>query len=618
VLRAAWKAHGDRQALSPTAVDVRSHRVRGASWLLAGVRGGQALGDLLGYRFERALHELGADDQIRAVRQQVLSASGAPEAAPDEPVDGLALLELRRADRLSTDSPAVRAALAGLEEGFDAVNDLALVEAVHQLTGGNHERARAVLDAVSTGSRPPPEFLAPRTPRSGRSVDHRVVVLLDPQASGPAGAGWVQGVRDRIVPGLEPWVASLLPAASEVGVVGTATGADGATRSVRLTLAELGLSALDTVYLMEEDPARPPVALATLAALAFDPSSRVTLDPHDRGDGAIGLAELAVPAVELRRALATWRPLEAADLRSGGAPREPTADRSVAEAEALAVARELVRVAEALGGTGEAAAGPVGWLARLGLAAPGGPADLEALRGLVGRRLARVQAVEPADPAARLAGALGARLPLLGVFPRPGAGDPGAVAFPDGLATPEAVDAWLDAVDRVRPEVGRLTTPGLLSELLSDTAGVRAAAGQSPIAAGEGWAAVSLPPPGAGPRLCVTAAVGPGGVPADGRPCCGLVVDQWVERIPGERHVAGLAVQFDAPSNRPPQSWLLAVTPEGEPWSLSLVVATLLETLEWAVLRGVAPEDLLDYGRALPTVHVPGLVTGWPASGGEG
>ncbi len=76
--------------------------------------------------------------------------------------------------------------------------------------------------------------------------------------------------------------------------------------------------------------------------------------------------------------------------------------------------------------------------------------------------------------------------------------------------------------------------------------------------------------------------------------------------------MTGLTFQFDAPSNRPPQAWLLAVTPDGEPWSLSLVVDTLLETLEWTALRAVGPEDLLDYGRAIPATFVPGRIVPWP------
>jgi hypothetical protein len=43
------------------------------------------------------------------------------------------------------------------------------------------------------------------------------------------------------------------------------------------------------------------------------------------------------------------------------------------------------------------------------------------------------------------------------------------------------------------------------------------------------------------------------------------------------------------------------------------VVDTLTETLEWAALRAVGPEDLLEFGRALPTTYMPGYVHPWPA-----
>jgi hypothetical protein len=152
----------------------------------------------------------------------------------------------------------------------------------------------------------------------------------------------------------------------------------------------------------------------------------------------------------------------------------------------------------------------------------------------------------------------------------------------------------------------------MLSELVSVDGGVRAVAGQTPLLPGDAWAAMAPPVPGTAGRTSVVAVHGPAGPPAPGTSACGLVVDRWSERIPQTEQVTGMAFQFDAPSNEPPQSWLLAVTPDGESWSLQLVLDTLLETLEWAKLRAVGPEDLLDYGRAVPTVFVPGDIANWP------
>src|SRR5262249_44017570 len=53
---------------SPFAVDLSSDRVHRAKWLLDGVRQGQPLAALLGYRFERALHEQGLDRYIHRFR----------------------------------------------------------------------------------------------------------------------------------------------------------------------------------------------------------------------------------------------------------------------------------------------------------------------------------------------------------------------------------------------------------------------------------------------------------------------------------------------------------------------------------------------------------------------
>ena len=75
VLRVGWLAHGTDDPASTAAVDITSERVRAAAWLLDGMRAGRPLGDLLGYRFERALHDLHADEQIRAVRRLVLDAT---------------------------------------------------------------------------------------------------------------------------------------------------------------------------------------------------------------------------------------------------------------------------------------------------------------------------------------------------------------------------------------------------------------------------------------------------------------------------------------------------------------------------------------------------------------
>jgi hypothetical protein len=364
-----------------------------------------------------------------------------------------------------------------------------------------------------------------------------------------------------------------------------------------------------------------PAPLATLAGGVV--GAPVVLDPAGRGSARVSLREFTVLAVELRRAIDALRVADARDLRPADIPGEADSDDSAALDAVEDLVSAFDRLVDDLSdamqvGTSQAVTPVIQRMARIGLATGRAPGDLAAaaeLYPLAFQRLQRVGAVkvDPADRRpglqARVAALFGGRVPLLAGFPL----SAGAVDLTTGVATGVQVDDWLDATGRARADLGRLVTAGMLSELLDPAAGLRPAAGQSPPAAhGEGWAATSLPA-GTGGRLSVVAVTGPGGPPPPGARACGLVVDRWSEPIPRTGQVTGVTFQFDGPGNRPPQSWLLAVPPDGESWSLGLVLATLLETLEWATLRAVAPEDMLDYGRAIPTVWVPGGIVSWPA-----
>ncbi|MFJ5830907.1 hypothetical protein [Streptomyces sp. NPDC093089] len=207
VLRAAQRAHGDVPD-APTAIDLPSERARTAEWILDGVRQGQPLGALLGYRFERALQ----DDPIGTLpswtdRFRELAPTTATHVDHDgtvsetiaahDVVDGLRLHRRRAAGRLdlvrdvgvpadaAAELAALKAVLDGLDDAVDAVADALLVEGVHQAAQGNPLRAGATLDAMGNGEAPPPELESLRTPRAGDAITHRVIVLL-PDPTGTA------------------------------------------------------------------------------------------------------------------------------------------------------------------------------------------------------------------------------------------------------------------------------------------------------------------------------------------------------------------------------------------------------------------------------------------------
>src|SRR6266567_7228314 len=70
VLRSGHLTHAGQQIVRHLlAIDLSSERVRLATWLLDGVRQGQPLGALLGYRFERRLQEAGKPQFISFFRE---------------------------------------------------------------------------------------------------------------------------------------------------------------------------------------------------------------------------------------------------------------------------------------------------------------------------------------------------------------------------------------------------------------------------------------------------------------------------------------------------------------------------------------------------------------------
>jgi len=165
--------------------------------------------------------------------------------------------------------------------------------------------------------------------------------------------------------------------------------------------------------------------------------------------------------------------------------------------------------------------------------------------------------------------------------------------------------AWLHRVAHVRRAVERLQTVLLYDEALGRAPELRVA--QLPFVAGERWAALAVPngerlPAG---KLSLVAHTPDPLDPA--KPLAGLFVDEWVELVPAVTQTTGIAFNFDEPAAQPPQAVLLAVLPRGESrWGLDVLEAILLETLDLAQLRAVAPEQIApntDLEQILPALY---------------
>jgi hypothetical protein len=276
VLRNAYLTHADENNADHFAVRLTSERVRTGLSFLEGVRNGQSLGALLGYQFERALHDRYVIDGtalaqfILAFRKKYPTVADkiTPGAATDsvtqkesyQVVDGYALLEAvlvgnpplsypfgvdgLPANQNDAAAQAIIAEVEHLKDTLDAIADLSLAEGVFQVTQGNYERAGATLKALSEGSAPPePEIV--RTPRSGAVVNHKIAVhfaTVDVESPWPGS----DTPRSLAAPGLNQWLGGLigLPDSIQFSVRYESEN------PVAISLAELDLQPLDLIFLI--------------------------------------------------------------------------------------------------------------------------------------------------------------------------------------------------------------------------------------------------------------------------------------------------------------------------------------------------------------------------------
>ncbi len=259
-------------------IDLSSGRVRTALSIIDGVRQGQPLGALLGYRLERALHDRSGNGVeldrfiyvLRGLAPLVAGKLTDPGAAQESVaaanvVDGIALRELPWAkvqaslfagpsDKTyivtwtpptAAESTAVQQAIVEMDDLYDAVADVTLAEGVHQLVTGNATRAAAALDALG-GEAIPPVPQVVQTPRSGTSLTHRLAIAItDPQT---VLSGWNRNApRALAEPRLESWAEAQFGNATDITLT---TGAAGGSTH---TLGDLNLCALDLLFEADGD-----------------------------------------------------------------------------------------------------------------------------------------------------------------------------------------------------------------------------------------------------------------------------------------------------------------------------------------------------------------------------
>jgi hypothetical protein len=165
----------------------------------------------------------------------------------------------------------------------------------------------------------------------------------------------------------------------------------------------------------------------------------------------------------------------------------------------------------------------------------------------------------------------------------------------DGLLPdeqPMAAETWLTRSAAHRERVDNFTQMRSYAAAISGSVNPSPSVGQVPYQPGDTWVGVEDVEPEPG-RISLVAQFGPGiDEGFDGGEIVGLSVDEWTETVPSKEETTGIALNYDDPGNRPPQSVLLVPPPTDGAPSLDHLAATVAETAEYAKRRAVDPTDL--------------------------
>jgi hypothetical protein len=358
VLRSGYLANATPANPETMAVNLSSDRVRLALSVLEGIRNAQNLGALLGYRFERGLHDdhdlVEVDKFIYPLRKafplvaDALQPTKTPPNVPIEAIEARNVLDgrkliahIRRTGNaaypfgLTTLPPASAAEAAAIDaeadsmrDVYDAVADLALAEGVHQAAQGNFERVAATLDAYTSGNFPPdPEVV--QTPAPGIGLTHRLAVQLRPGLTAAASATH----RARAEPAVDAWLAEVLPGLDDIGCTVIWTDpTTGTEQQTPVTLADLEVRPIDVLALVKPDHVQAMTELddrvLRFVITTVDPRPDVDLQIRymTAPSGKLSLFEVTPLVRSLKTLVSRSRPLRATDamLQSDASPEHDT------------------------------------------------------------------------------------------------------------------------------------------------------------------------------------------------------------------------------------------------------------------------------------------------------
>ena len=246
VLRSGYlsRAHnGTTDQKNRMSINLDSKRVREAKTLIEGLNNGQSLGAMIGYFFERKVHDstvTGLNQYVYPLRKEFPfeTVETTPSADSDKGatlsvVDGLAMIRAYETSKsgfastygiaAGTDETEVRRILDETIGIIDALGDLAIAEGMFQIAQSSAASASNMTKAISEGGYIR-EADVINTPRKGISVTNRLALGF-PKVSHPSttldtsGDPWHQTyetVRSKAEPSFNQWLKELIKDPSDI------------------------------------------------------------------------------------------------------------------------------------------------------------------------------------------------------------------------------------------------------------------------------------------------------------------------------------------------------------------------------------------------------------------
>ncbi|MEN0005510.1 MAG: hypothetical protein AAF798_15270, partial [Bacteroidota bacterium] len=681
-------------------VNISSQWVRLAREIIQGMQNGQELGALLGYRFERALHEKSAanvalelDQYIYTLRKK-FPLSAAADAGREDVVEsnnvvhGLHLLQAYRSGGQSiqtylqgsgisnTELQAIHATAEDLENIIDAIADLTMAEGIHQSVLGNHQRAGAILNAIGDGKKiPDPQFI--ETPRSGIVLNQRFGMFLKtPSKQMGFWSSAEDSPRAFAAPHLNTWLGEQLgdPAliACKAAIISNPDTDTELRDTLEVSLQELALQPIDTIFLLndafaEENSLLPQLILYWLKTKSkIQDGQKLEVNFRDRDGWGIekkSFFEILPLARCLYKVLTDSQVLEPTHFQTPSSidtAAGPISDYDINELKERFQNIDLATALQSL----QAALTVVDALTEVNGAADNQAMDKlrdqlvdVALFGLLGamprnmlkydkqslaelkaqaervekemiKRLEEADAIrqESADTIEErkdkhvnaIKACVGKAVPVAPKFKLPNFASVQSAVKDKASVTRNAIsplvmEDWLSGVTKVRDKLKNWQLCTILANGFGATSMNELYPIQLPYQKDDQWLAIEFEEAKieiAGDPLSLVLNMPRGLVDNEDGYGCGLLIDEWVEKIPYRQETTGVSFNYKEPQSEAPQTILLAIPPriKGE-WVWDDLVDTLNETLEMAMLRAIDPDLLQQQAGSAFNPFLPGILS---------